>query len=44
MLIMGRKPEKDITVEKPGRAFTTSGLKTLFALICNPELAAAPYL
>ena len=43
MLIIGRKPEKDTIVEKPGRAFTTAGLKTLFALICNPELAAAPY-
>lgn len=43
VLIMGRKPEKDTIVEKPGRAFTTAGLKTLFALICNPELAAAPY-
>jgi hypothetical protein len=43
MLIIGRKPEKDTIVEKPGRAFTTAGLKTLFALICTPELAAAPY-
>lgn len=43
VLITGRKPEKDVTAEKPGRAFTTAGLKTLFALICNPGLAAAPY-
>lgn len=43
VLITGRKPEKDTTIEKPGRAFTAAGLKTLFALICNPELAAAPY-
>lgn len=43
VLITGRKPEKDTVVEKPGRAFTTAGLKVLFALICNPELTAAPY-
>lgn len=43
VLITGRKPEKDTIAEKPGRAFTTAGLKTLFALICNPELATAPY-
>lgn len=43
VLITGRKPGKDTIVEKPGRAFTTAGLKTLFAFICNPELATAPY-
>lgn len=45
VLITGRKLEKatDTTAEKPGRAFTTAGLKTLFALICNPELATATY-
>lgn len=43
VLITGRKPEKDTIVEKPGRAFTTAGVKVLFALICNPELATAPY-
>jgi hypothetical protein len=43
VLITGRKPEKDTIVEKPERAFTAAGLKTLFVLICNPELAAAPY-
>lgn len=43
VLITGRKPEKKIVAERPGRTFTTTGLKTLFALICNPELAAAPY-
>lgn len=43
VLITGRKPEKDTVAERPGRAFTIAGLKILFALICNPELAAAPY-
>ena len=45
VLITGRKPEKgvDATAEKQGRAFTTAGLKTLFALICNPDLATATY-
>jgi hypothetical protein len=45
VLITGRRPEKgtDTIAEKPGRAFTTAGLKTLFALICNPQLATAPY-
>jgi hypothetical protein len=43
VLITGRKPEKGTIAEKPGRAFTTAGLKTLFALICNPELTTAPY-
>jgi hypothetical protein len=41
--VTGRKA-KDLQVEpRPGRAFTTAGLKVLFALICDPELAGAPY-
>src|SRR3954468_14558991 len=45
VLITGRKPEKDAanTGEKPGAAFTNAGLKTLFALICNPEIATGTY-
>lgn len=43
VLITGRKPEEKIGTDKPGRAFTTAGLKTLFAFICDPQLAAAPY-
>ena len=43
VLISGCKPERNTTRAKPGRAFTTAGLKILFAFICNPELAAAPY-
>ena len=41
--VTGRKA-KDLQAEpRPGRAFTTAGLKVLFALICDPELAGAPY-
>lgn len=43
VLITGRKPEQEIAVDRPGRAFGPAGIKTLFALLCNPELAAAPY-
>ena len=45
VLITGRKPEKDAdkTAENAGDVFTKPGVKTLFVLICNPELAAATY-
>ena len=45
VLITGRKPEKDVDkiAGKAGDVFTKPGVKTLFALICNPELATAPY-
>jgi hypothetical protein len=45
VLITGRKPDKDAdkVAEKAGDVFTKPGVKTLFALICNPELAAATY-
>lgn len=45
VLITGRKPEKgaDKIAEKAGDVFAKPGVKTLFAFICNPELAAAPY-
>ncbi len=45
VLITGRKPEKgaDKIAEKAGDVFTKPGVKTLFALICNPELATATY-
>ncbi len=42
VFVAGRKPEGKEAAERPGRAFTTAGLKVLFALICDPELAAAP--
>lgn len=43
VLITGRKPERATVVDKPARTFTVASLKTLFALICKPTLAAAPY-
>jgi hypothetical protein len=43
VFIIGRRPDKDAVAERPARAFATVGLKTLFALICNPELATATY-
>jgi hypothetical protein len=41
--VTGRKAEELQGLPRPGRAFTTVGLKALFALICDAELAAAPY-
>lgn len=41
--VTGRKGEDLQGEPRPGRAFTTAGLKVLFALICDPELAGAPY-
>lgn len=43
VFVAGRKPELKTAAQRPGRAFTTAGLKVLFALICDPELAAAPH-
>lgn len=42
VFVAGRKPAGKAAAVRPGRAFTTAGLKVLFALICDPELAAAP--
>ena len=42
--IKGERPdEKPIAHKTTGRAFQTSGLKVLFALLCHPEGAAEPY-
>jgi hypothetical protein len=41
--VTGRKPEQKPTAVRPSRAFTAAGLKVLFALICDPELADAPH-
>ncbi len=45
VLITGRKPAKDraMIAQRHGGIFTKAGLKTLFALICNPHLATATY-
>lgn len=39
--VAGRKPARKPT--QAGQAFTPAGLKVLFVLICEPELAGAPY-
>ena len=41
--VAGRKPEEKAAVHRPGRAYTAAGLKVLFALICDADLAAAPH-
>ncbi|MEO8330352.1 MAG: type IV toxin-antitoxin system AbiEi family antitoxin, partial [Candidatus Nanopelagicales bacterium] len=41
--VTGRKAENPQGPLRPGRTFTTTGLKVLFALICDARLAAAPY-
>lgn len=41
--VVGRKPLAAGPREKPVRAFRATGLKILFALLCQPELIDAPY-
>ena len=42
--IEGRRPKTEVYATGPGgRAFQASGLRVLFALICNPKIADAPY-
>lgn len=41
--VTGRKAEDMQGPPRPGRTFTTVGLKVLFALICDADLAGAPY-
>ncbi len=42
--IKGERPlEMPATDEAKGRAFQASGLKVLFALLCNPDWVAEPY-
>lgn len=41
--VCGRKLNERQVARRTGKGFTTSRLKVLFALICDPELAAAPY-
>lgn len=41
--VTGRKPVTPLPAERPIRAFRATGLKIIFALLCLPELAAAPY-
>ena len=41
--IRGNKPEKQAGTANKTRAFQPTGLKVLFAFLCNPELVNAPY-
>lgn len=41
--IRGNKPEKPTGAMQKKRAFQPTGLKVLFAFLCNPELVNAPY-
>lgn len=39
----GQKPPLKTYEERPTRAFDQAGLRVIFALLCRPELADAPY-
>jgi hypothetical protein len=41
--VTGRKVKELQGTPRPGRAFSAAGLKVVFALFCDPELAGAPY-
>lgn len=41
--VTGRRPSADRVRARTARTFTVNGLKVLFALLCDPGLAAAPY-
>lgn len=41
--VTGRKPVAQTITDRVPRAFQPTGIKVLFALICLPELAAAPF-
>lgn len=44
VMIIGRRPvEETVGKEKTGRAFSPSGLKLLFTLLCNPSLESEGY-
>lgn len=40
--VLGQRPKRRPIVAHGGGTLTTNGLKVLFALLCNPPLAAAP--
>jgi hypothetical protein len=41
--VTGRKPKERQAAARANKTFTATGLKILFALICDPELAGAPH-
>jgi hypothetical protein len=43
VFVSGRQPDYEKSKEKPNRAFQPSGLRTIFALLCNPGLELQGY-
>lgn len=41
--VIGRKPAAPVEARRPVRLFRATGLRIVFALLCRPELVAAPY-
>jgi len=41
--VTGRRVKGEAQAERPVRVFRATGLKVIFALLCRPELTAAPY-
>ena len=41
--VTGRKPAAPAEARRPVRVFRATGLRIVFALLCRPELVAAPY-
>lgn len=41
--VTGRKPAAPAETRRPVRVFRATGLRIVFALLCRPELLAAPY-
>lgn len=43
IFVTGRKPAAPAETRRPVRVFRATGLRIVFALLCRPELVAAPY-
>lgn len=43
VFVTGRKPRAEPMAPNAGKAYTLTGLKVTFALLCDPELANAPH-
>ncbi|HEX6499387.1 MAG TPA: type IV toxin-antitoxin system AbiEi family antitoxin [Micromonosporaceae bacterium] len=41
--VTGQAPPRDTADRRPGRPFQATGLRVLFALLCQPALLASPY-
>jgi hypothetical protein len=42
ILVVGRRPGQQLPKRTEGRAFTPTGVKAVFAFLCDPELVKAP--